>query len=65
MSFRRWVVDFVIVSSVTLVASMVVSVLWNLIAHKTTAIDWETSVRFAIVLGIIVPWIQTRRGKQT
>ncbi len=65
MSIRRLVVDVVIVFSVTLVTSMVVSVLWNVIAHKTTAIDWETSVRFAIVLAIIVPWIQTRRGKQT
>ncbi len=65
MSLRRWVVDVVIVFSVTLVVSMVVSVLWNVISHKTTAIDWETSVRFAIVLGIIVPWIQTRRGRQS
>ena len=64
MSIRKLVVDAVIVFSVTLVASVVVSVLWNLVAHRTTAIDWETSVRFAIVLGIIVPWIQARRGKQ-
>lgn len=64
MNMRRWVVDVVIVFSVTLVVSMVVSVLWNLIAHKTTAIDWETSFRFAIVLAIIVPWIQSRRGGQ-
>ena len=65
MSIRRVVVDAAIVFSVTLVTSMVVSVLWNVIAHKTTAIDWETSVRFAVVLGIIVPWIQARRGRQT
>ncbi len=65
MSLRRWVVNVVIVFSVTLVTSMVVSVLWDLIVHRTTAIDWETSFRFAIVLGIIVPWIQARRGKQT
>ena len=63
MSLRRWVVDVVTVFSATLVVSMVVSVLWNLIAHKTTAIDWETSVRFAIVLGIIVPWVRTRRDQ--
>ena len=65
MSIRRVVVDAAIVFSVTLVTSMVVSVLWNVIAHKTTTIDWETSVRFAVVLGIIVPWIQARRGRQT
>lgn len=65
MRIRRWVADVVIVFSVSLVASMVVSVLWNLIAHRTTAIDWETSFRFAIVLGIIVPLIQGRTGRQT
>lgn len=63
MSFRRWVVDVVIVFSVTLVTSMVVSVLWNVVAHRPTAIDWETAFRFAIVLGIIVPLIQSRRGR--
>jgi hypothetical protein len=63
MSMRRLVVEVVSVSSVALVISILVSVLWNVIAHKTTAIDWETSVRFAIVLGIIVPWVQARRGK--
>ncbi len=65
MSLRRWVVDAVIVFSVTLVASMVVSVLWNVVAHRPTAIDWETSFRSAIVLAIIVPWIRTRGGRQT
>ena len=65
MRMWRLVVDGVVVFSVTLVISMVVSALWNVIAHKTTAIDWETSVRFAIVLGIIVPWIQARHGKQS
>ncbi len=65
MSIRRSVVDAVIVFCVTLVISMVVSVLWNVIAHRPPTIDWETSVRFAIVLAILVPWIQTRRGKQS
>lgn len=64
MNIKRMVVDVVTVFAVALVVSIVVSVLWNLIAHKTTAIDWETSVRFAIVLGIIVPWVRTRGGKQ-
>ena len=63
MRIWRLVVDVVIVFSVTLVTSLVVNLLWNVIAHKT-AIDWETSIRFAIVLGIIVPWIQARRGRQ-
>ena len=65
MRIRRLVAEVLMVSFVTLVTSAVVSVLWNVITRETTAIDWETSVRFAVVLGIIVPWIQTRRGKQS
>jgi hypothetical protein len=61
MNVQRRVVEAVIVFSVTLVISMGVSVLWNLVVHKSTAIDWESSVRFAIVLGIVVPWIQARK----
>jgi hypothetical protein len=50
------------VLAVSFVVSIIVSLLWNLIVHKTATIDWETSFRFAIVLGIIVPWITSRRG---
>ncbi len=45
----------------TLIVTAVVSLLWNLIGHRASAIDWETSFRFAILFGIIVPWIETRR----
>ena len=51
------------VFSVSLVISVVVSLLWSLVVHRTGAIDWETSFRFAILLGIIVPWIGARRNK--
>ncbi len=63
MNIKRVLLDAITVFSVALVVSIIVSLLWNLIAHKSTTIDWETSVRFAIVLGIIVPWIGTRRSK--
>ena len=63
MSIKRLLVDIVTVFLVSLAISMVVSLLWNLIVHRASTIDWETSFRFAILLGIIVPWITTRRNK--
>jgi hypothetical protein len=63
MSIRRVVVDFVNVFALTLIVSVIVTLCSNLIVHGASTIDWETSIRFAILLGIIVPWIETRRSK--
>ena len=64
MNIKRLLVDIVTVFLVSLAISMVVSLLWNLIVHRASTIDWETSFRFAILLGIIVPWITMRRSKE-
>jgi hypothetical protein len=62
MDVKRLLVEAVTVFSASFVVSIMVTLLWNLVFHGTQAIDWETSCRFAIVMGIIVPWIGTRRG---
>ena len=64
MNIRRYLVDFVTVFAVTLIVCMIVTLLWNLIVHGASTIDWETSFRFAILFGIIFPWIETRRSKE-
>jgi len=64
MNIKKLLVDFVAVFVVTLVASVVVTLIWSLIAHGTRTIDWETSIRFAILFGIVFAWIETRRGNQ-
>ena len=61
MNIKKLLVDFVTVFAVTLVVCVIVTLLWNLIFQGASTIDWETSFRFAIVLGIILPWIETRR----
>ena len=61
---KRLLVDVLIVFSVSLVVSIVVTALWNLVGHRAGAVDWETSVRLAILLGIIVPWLQSRRARE-
>jgi hypothetical protein len=64
MKVGKLLVEAVTVFAVSLVVSIVVSVLWNLAVHRSTAIDWETSIRFAILLGILVPWIGSRRSRE-
>jgi hypothetical protein len=64
MIIKRVLVDVVTVFAVTLIVSVIVTLLSNLIVHGASTIDWETSIRFAILLGIIVPWIETRKSKE-
>jgi hypothetical protein len=37
--------------------------LWNLVFHRVGAIDWETSFRLAIVFGIIMPLMASRKSR--
>ncbi len=62
MNVKRLLVEALTVFAASLVVSMVVTLLWNVIVHKNVSVDWESSFRFAIVLGIILPWVGTRRA---
>lgn len=64
MNIKKLLVDFTIFFAVTLLVLVVVTLLWNLIVHRASTIDWETSVRFAIVFGIIFAWTEMRRSKK-
>ncbi len=64
MHIKRLLVDSVTVFAATLIVTAIVTLVWNIIGHRAVTVDWETSFRFAIVLGIMMPWIATRRSKE-
>jgi hypothetical protein len=64
MSIKRFLVDALVVFSVSLVVMICVTFLWNLIVHRSSTADWEASIRFAISFGIIFSWIGARRSKE-
>ena len=63
MDMKKFAVDFVIIFAITLLVSVIVTFLYSLIVHGLGAIDWETSFRSAIVLAIVLSWIQQRAKK--
>jgi hypothetical protein len=64
MNGKTLVVEFGTVFVVTLVTAALVTFLWNIIGHGTSAIDWETSFRFAIIFGIILTWAKSRETRE-
>jgi len=65
MKIKSFLIGFVTTFAVTLVVAAIATYLWNLIAHGQSAVDWETSFRFAIILGIALPVARamTSKGK--
>jgi len=50
--------------AVVLVVSVIVTYLWNLVAHGSGAIDWEISLVFALSIGIALPVSLALRTKE-
>jgi hypothetical protein len=65
MNMRKYAVDFAITFTVVLLVTVIVTFLYSLIVHGSGVIDWETSFRFAIIFGIILPWMHQREKKQS
>lgn len=64
MKIKELLVGFVTVFAVTLVAAIIVTYLYSLIAHGDGVIDWEMSFRLAIILGIALPLSWVLRAKK-
>jgi hypothetical protein len=62
MDIKKMATGFILVFAITLMVSIVVTFLWSLVFHGVAIIDWETSFRFAIILGIILTIIDSRKG---
>jgi hypothetical protein len=60
MKTAQYVIDFAIIFSIVLFVSVIVTSLYGFFMHGSGAIDWETSVRLALILGIVLPWVHRR-----
>jgi hypothetical protein len=64
MNARKFLIHFATVFSIVLLVSVIVTFVYNLIIHGAGVIDWETSFRLSIILGIALPWVRMREAKQ-
>jgi hypothetical protein len=58
MKIRSFLQGFLTTFALVLVVSAVVSYLYSLLVHGAGNVDWEGSVRFAFIFGIVLPAIQ-------
>jgi hypothetical protein len=60
MNAKGFLLDVAMTMPLTFVVAAVVTYLYNLIAHGSGSVDWETAFLLAIILGIVVPLTRTR-----
>jgi len=63
MSTKGYLIDMAITATIAFVAALVVTYLYNLLAHGVGQVDWETTFDLAIILGIVLPLATRRRVK--
>jgi len=61
IDFKKNITGFITVFAIALLVCIGVTSLWSLVFHGVAIIDWETSFRFAILFGIILPIIDSRK----
>jgi hypothetical protein len=64
MNIKKLVIEFATVFAVALVTAAMVTLLWNIIWHADSTVDWETSFLFAIMFGTILTWTKSREIKE-
>jgi len=64
MNIKKLIVEFGTVFAVALSTTAIVTFLWNIIGHGASAVDWETSFRFAIIFSIVLTWVKSRESKE-
>ncbi len=62
MTLRGILTGFLIIAPVAFLATLLVTYLYGLIVHGTGSLDWEFSIRLAIILGITLS-LTRREGK--
>jgi len=65
MDMTKFAIEATMIFSIVLVVSVIVTLLFNLIVHGYGVIDWETSFRISLILGVALPWIHRREKKQS
>ena len=55
MKFWTFVLNCLIVGALTFLAGMLVSFLFNVIVYGSALVAWGTTLRIAVVIGLIVP----------
>ena len=58
MNVKDLVTSFVIIGSIVFIVTLIVAYLYNVVVHGNGVLEWESSIRLALILGIALPIVR-------
>jgi hypothetical protein len=58
MNVKDLLTSFFIIGSIVLGVTLIIAYLYSLVVHGNGALEWESSIRLALVLGIALPIVR-------
>lgn len=65
MKIARLILDGAIGFVIVFIVATLASYVYSLVAHRTGAFDWGTSVRLGVILAIVLPYLNLRQMKSS
>ena len=62
---KQFIKEFMIFFVLTFVVAAVVTFVYNIFAHGMSIVDWETSIRFALIFAIVFLTMQILQNKNS
>jgi branched-subunit amino acid transport protein len=56
---------FALTFVITFAVAAVVNLLWNLIGHHQAMVEWNIPFTFAIILSVVLTWMNRRESRRT
>lgn len=64
MTIKEIAVGVLSTGSIVLIVSLIVTWLYSALVHGSGVVDWETSIRFALIFGIAFPVIRALESRK-
>ena len=63
MNLKGLIVNFAVTFAIAFVVTAIATLIWNLIQSRVAAVDWATSFRLGLILGIAFPLVDAFHNK--
>ncbi|NUO79312.1 hypothetical protein HUU05_04485 [candidate division KSB1 bacterium] len=63
MNLKSLLINFLFTFVIAFIVAAIATLLWNLYQNGSATVDWATSLRTALILGVAFPLVDALRNK--
>lgn len=63
MKLKTLLFDFTLVFTIAFLVTGVVTLVWNLLVDGNAQVEWQSALRYALILGLVLPLAELLRQR--